>query len=103
MDRLDKAKQAEIRKLSDTRLVGKLVKAGLQEEELELLDRTALLNRWAEIVAAGGEAGPRKVEGPVSHPAADHQPFLYCEFGSFRPPTPSTERMPAVSLWPSSQ
>jgi hypothetical protein len=33
---------------------------------LELLDGAALLNRWAEIVAANGEAGPRKVEAAAA-------------------------------------
>jgi hypothetical protein len=62
MEKLNKAKQAEIRKLSDARLVGKLTRAGMSEEEIESMDRTALLNSWAEIVASGGKDGPSKPE-----------------------------------------
>ena len=50
MDRLDEAKQAELRKMSDVRLIGKLTQAGFIPEELEGADREALLNRYAEVV-----------------------------------------------------
>jgi hypothetical protein len=66
MDRLDKTKQAEIRKLSDARLVGQLAKAGVPTEELESLDRTELMNRWAEIVLTGKEAGHVKAEAAAT-------------------------------------
>jgi hypothetical protein len=66
MDRLDKTTQAEIRKLSDARLVGQLAKAGVPTEELESLDRTELMNRWAEIVLAGKEAGHVKAEAAAA-------------------------------------
>jgi hypothetical protein len=59
MDKLEKAKQAEIKKMSDTRLISKLTKAGVPMEEIEQLDRNALLNSWAEIVVAGREAEVR--------------------------------------------
>ena len=52
--------------MSDSRLVGRLSKAGVYEDEIESMDRTALLNRWAEIVATGGEAGPVKVEAAAA-------------------------------------
>ena len=50
MDKLEKAKQAEVRKMSDVRLTGKLVQAGFSPEELDAMDREALLNRYAEFI-----------------------------------------------------
>jgi len=53
MDKLDKSKQAELRKLTDARLVTKLTQAGIPIEQVESLDRNSLLDRWAEIVIVG--------------------------------------------------
>ena len=53
MERLEKAKQAEIKKMSDERIVSKLMKAGVSASELEALERAELLDRWAEVVLAG--------------------------------------------------
>ena len=50
MDKLEKAKQSELRKMSDIRLTGKLTQAGFNPEELEEMDRESLLNRYAEVV-----------------------------------------------------
>jgi hypothetical protein len=62
MEKLNKTRQAEMRKLSDARLIGKLTRAGMSEEKIESMDRTAMLNSWAEIVASGREDGPSKLE-----------------------------------------
>jgi hypothetical protein len=57
MDQLGQREQEKIRKMTDTRLVSSLVKAGVNSDEIEAMDRTAMLDRWATIVAAGGDKG----------------------------------------------
>ena len=52
MEKLDKTKQSELKKLSDKRLISKLTQAGCTQEELESMDRPAMLERWAEMVHA---------------------------------------------------
>lgn len=55
MDKLNIAKQAEIKKMSTVRLTTKLTQADFTLEQLETMDRPAMLEAWAEIVAAGKE------------------------------------------------
>ena len=43
MEGLEKAKQAELKKLSDKRLVSKLTQAGCSPEAIEEMDRPAML------------------------------------------------------------
>ena len=43
--------------MSDTRLVSSLVKAGVSADEIESMDRASMINRWANIVAAGADKG----------------------------------------------
>ena len=66
MDKLDKTKQAEIRKMSDARLVSKLTQSGCSLESVESMDRMAILDKWAEVVLAGKDL----VVNPVGAAAA---------------------------------
>ena len=59
MEKLEKGKQAEIRKMTDARLIDKLTKAGISIEEVEHMDRASLLDRWAEVVIAGKEVASK--------------------------------------------
>ena len=65
MDKLDKKQKEAITKLSTVRLSAKLALAGLDEEELETLNREQLLEKWAEIVVAG-KAVPSASKGVSS-------------------------------------
>jgi len=53
MEKLGPKELENIRKLSDVRLVSNLVKASLSQDELDIMDRIAMLSRWAELIAAG--------------------------------------------------
>jgi len=53
MEKLGPKELENIKKMSDVRLVSNLVKAGLSQDELDTMDRTAMLSRWAELLAAG--------------------------------------------------
>jgi hypothetical protein len=66
MDKLEKTKQAEIRKMSDARLVSKLTQSGFSVESVESMDRMAMLDKWAEVVSAGKDL----VVNPVGAAAA---------------------------------
>ena len=55
MERLEQAKQAEIKKMSTVKLTSRLLKAGVSAEEMETMDRPAMLERWAELVATGND------------------------------------------------
>ena len=57
MESLDPKEREKLKKLPDARLTGYLVKAGISLEELETMDRTAMLERWAKFVAAGVTGG----------------------------------------------
>ena len=46
MDKLEKSRQAEIRKMADVRLHSKLLQAGVTLDELETMDRSAMLDRY---------------------------------------------------------
>ena len=50
MDKLDKEKQKDLRKMSDVRLAAKLTQAGFNAENIEAMDREAMLNNYAEVV-----------------------------------------------------
>jgi len=55
-----------IKKLGIARVISKLLNVGYSEEELEPLDRSALVELWGKCVAAGED---QPVAGPVaSHP-----------------------------------
>ena len=44
--------------MSDARLIINLTKAGVPPEESDTMDTTALLDRWAKVVHAGGDKTP---------------------------------------------
>ena len=53
MDKITAEQQAAIKKMSDVRLISKLANAGVVAEKIEKMDRLALINAWAELVATG--------------------------------------------------
>jgi hypothetical protein len=53
MEKLSKPQRELISKMGQTRLVTKLRDAGYSEEDLDVMDRPAMLNARAECVAAG--------------------------------------------------
>ena len=53
MDKLNATQRGEIKKLSELRLKANLLEAGVDEETVTQMDRKALSNAWAELVAAG--------------------------------------------------
>ena len=55
MDKLSESKRAEVKKMSDTRLISKLINAGCSADQVEAMNREMLMSTWAEIVAAGKE------------------------------------------------
>ena len=55
MERLESAQVQAIKKLSSSRLVSKLSRVGYTEEELDAMDRDAMLAAWATCVADGKE------------------------------------------------
>jgi hypothetical protein len=55
MDLLNTTQKNEVKKFTTSRLRANLVDGGVKEETVAQMDRAALLNAWAEIVAAGGE------------------------------------------------
>jgi hypothetical protein len=56
MDVIPDKTKADIKKMSDVRLVNKLTQAGVPVEKIEVMDRPALMNAWAEIIVTGKEA-----------------------------------------------
>ena len=61
MDKLLAKQQAEIKKMSDVRLCSKLTKAGFSPEQLEGMDRTAMMDSWAVVVAKGEDVAAATV------------------------------------------
>jgi len=53
MDKITAEQQAAIKNMSDVRLISKLANAGVAAEKIEKMDRSALINAWAELVATG--------------------------------------------------
>ena len=66
MEKLEKTRQAEIRKMSDVRLQSKLAQAGISIEALEGMDRLAMLDKYAELVLAGKEPVSGKSAGAAA-------------------------------------
>lgn len=62
MEKLDKTRQADLRKMSDARLHSKLTQAGFTLEQVETMDRTIMLDTYAELVLTGKEP-PKAVFG----------------------------------------
>ena len=57
MDKLTTNQQTAVKKMTDLKLAAKLLEAGMEEHLVTQMDRNALMNAWAEIVAAGKEKG----------------------------------------------
>ena len=55
MEKLTDVQRQRVTKMSDARIVQKLLQVGMQLEKLEQMDRSALLAAMADIVAAGKE------------------------------------------------
>jgi len=66
MEKLDKTKQAEIKK-PDKCLVSKLTQAGCSSEELDDMDHQATIERWAEIVHARTEVPAKPMVPPLGY------------------------------------
>ena len=64
MEQLPTKEQEKIRKMSDTRLTSFLTKAGVTLDELEAMNRSQMIERWAQIVVTGGISTP-----PSGNPA----------------------------------
>lgn len=58
MDQISQKDQDKIKKMSDVRLVSSLTKAGVSQDDIEAMDRTTMMDKWARIVAAGGDKTP---------------------------------------------
>jgi hypothetical protein len=58
MEKLPSERRAEVKKMSDVRLVAKLQQAGFTPEQLELMDRSALMEAWAELILANKDKAP---------------------------------------------
>ena len=52
MDTLSIEKQENIKRMSTERLIAYLIRAGSDEETILAMDRSQLLEAWADIVAA---------------------------------------------------
>ena len=53
MDQLTAEQQANLRKMSSERIQGRLMRAGLDEEEIYAMDRETLLTTMAEVMYRG--------------------------------------------------
>ena len=53
MDRLSAEQQADIKKMSTERLIARLARAGVDEEQIGEMDRAQMLDMWAEFVSTG--------------------------------------------------
>ena len=57
MDKLTTNQQTAIKRLSDLKLTAELLEAGIDEQVVTQMDRNALMNAWADIVATSKEKG----------------------------------------------
>jgi hypothetical protein len=55
VEKLPVAKRGEVKKMSDARLISKLLSCGMSEEKVEKMKRDELINAWAEMILAGME------------------------------------------------
>ena len=67
MDRLSAEQQADIKKMSTERLIARLLKAGVDEEQIGEMDRAQMLDMWAEFVSTGRDK-PTVVGESISRP-----------------------------------
>ena len=66
MEKLEPSKREAIKKLSTVRLISKLLGIGMTEEKVQAMDRSEMLNVWAEMVAAGKDE-PIAYVNPVTY------------------------------------
>ena len=65
MDQLSAKEQEKIKKMSDAYLVNCLTRAGVSIDELEIMDRPTMFERWANVVLAGGDKAPAAAATPT--------------------------------------
>jgi len=53
MEKLEASQREAIKKMSSLRLSAKLLEAGFDETQIQAMDRSRMMNTWAEMVAAG--------------------------------------------------
>ena len=58
IDKLDEARRDKVKKTSDVRLVAKLGQLGFTPEQLETMDRPALMNAIAQLILTGKDVAP---------------------------------------------
>jgi hypothetical protein len=64
-DKLTEQQRKCVQKMSDARLIAKLAQVDVSSENLEGMDRQALLEAWAVVVASGNDE-PLVKEGATS-------------------------------------
>ena len=57
MEKLNKTQQTAIQKMSDLKLIAKLLEAGVEEQVVTQMDRNALMNACADMVTMGKDKG----------------------------------------------
>ena len=65
MEKLSDAQSEKVKKMSDVRLITKLGQAGFSTDQLEAMDRPALLNAMAQLVLSGKDGAPATAAAPV--------------------------------------
>ena len=70
MDKLSDTQRDKVKKMSDVRLAAKLGQSGFSPEQLEAMDRPALLNAMAQLILSGKDEAPAATAVPVQ-PAYD--------------------------------
>ena len=65
MEKLSDAQSEKVKKMSDVRLITKLGQAGFSTDQLEAMDRPALLNAMAQLVLTGKDGSPAAAAAPV--------------------------------------
>ena len=65
MEKLSDAQSEKVKKMSDVRLITKLGQAGFSTDQLEAMDRPALLNAMAQLVLTGKDGAPATAAAPV--------------------------------------
>jgi len=53
MEKLDPTQRESIKKMSNIRLSAKLLEVGVDESQIQAMDRAQMIAAWAEIVLAG--------------------------------------------------
>ncbi len=69
LEKLPESKCADIKKMSDVRLISKLTQAGIPIEQVEQMDRSTLLESYAKIVLEG-------VPNPTAQPRFAYDPEI---------------------------